>query len=550
MTDDASGATIRPTATEFPVAWESPEDARLAWRWDNKHMPGPISPLGMDLSRLTFDPGMTRGMQSLGQPVSVRSLRVNTFLYQAWDYDFPRLPAAVDAIQRATFEQAVKMPERWESEFLPKVEEASNRLLSTPYGQLSNTQLRQLIVWVVDTSQHMWEIHGALMYGWQIGGVFQEMCARLLGLSEVEALEMLQGEPNLSVEAASRLWRLANQAPEAVRAIMTSLPAAEAYAQLQEDDSGRAFVDALHNYVGVFGWRKDNFDIVDKSWAEEPWRVLDSVRLMLNTAVDPAEAQRQQAQKAEARLAECLAKLAGNRQGQDEFVTVYELVKRGPRLQENHNIVLDQKFLSLARLPFREAGRRMAAAGVLEHEDDHIYLEVAEIRAFLMGEVTSMKDAVQDRRAEMDRWRGFTPPDELGGASSPSPESAADGAGAGSDEPRLLRAGDTFKGLPAAPGTVTGTARVVRFLDDADRIQAGDILVCEMTTPAWTPLFPALSAIVADTGGALSHCAVMAREYGIPCIVGTRTGTRVIPDGARITVDGARGSVVIQDPGS
>jgi pyruvate,water dikinase len=278
--------------------------------------------------------------------------------------------------------------------------------------------------------------------------------------------------------------------------------------------------------------------------------VLDSVRLMLHTAIDPAEAQRQQAQKAEARLAECLARLAGDRAAQDQLATVYDLVKHAPRLQEEHNLVLDQKFLTLARLPFLEAGRRMAAAGVLERGDDVIYLEVGEIRAFLLGDMTGHGETVRERRAEMDRWRGFTPPEVLG--SAPAAQPVDDGQavvpGEGADAPQPQHAGGTLRGLPAARGTVTGTARVVRELSEAERIQAGDILVCEMTTPAWTPLFPALSGIVADTGGPLSHCAVMAREYGLPCIVGTKVGTRVIPDGARITVDGASGVVAVEAP--
>jgi phosphohistidine swiveling domain-containing protein len=546
MSEPVGPATVAPSVREFPVTWATPEDARLTWRWDQKHMPGPISPLGMDLCRRTFDPGMTQGMQSVGQPVSVRSLRINTFLYQAWDYDFPALPAAVDAIQRATFEQAVAMPERWQREFLPQVEAASAHLLAAPYPRLTDAELRGLIGWAIDTSAHMWEIHGALMFGWHVIDFFQSLCARLLGLSGVEALEMLQGEHNLSVEAASTLWRLAHGAAKPVQATIAGLPAAEAYARLRDDEAARAFVAALHDYVATYGWRKDNFDIADRSWAEEPWRALDSVRLMLQTELDPAEAQRRQARRAEARRAECLVRLAGDRSAWEQFLTVYDLVKHGPRLQEDHNLHLDQKFLTLARLPFLEAGRRMAAAGVLEQADDVIYLEVAEIRPFLQGDPTPRVAAVRERRAEMDRWRGYTPPEELG---SGSPAGAADRRPDVGSDGRALRPlgpGGALQGLPAAPGTVTGTARVARLLSEAERVQAGDILVCEMTTPAWTPLFPALGGIVADTGGALSHCAVMAREYGLPCIVGTKGGTRIIPDGARITIDGGRGTVVVE----
>jgi len=92
---------------------------------------------------------------------------------------------------------------------------------------------------------------------------------------------------------------------------------------------------------------------------------------------------------------------------------------------------------------------------------------------------------------------------------------------------------------------VQGTARVVRDLSEASKVREGDILVCEMTMPPWTPLFAIASAVVADTGGVLSHCAIVSREYGMPCVVGTAVGTSVLQDGMQLTVDGSRGIVRI-----
>jgi len=103
-----------------------------------------------------------------------------------------------------------------------------------------------------------------------------------------------------------------------------------------------------------------------------------------------------------------------------------------------------------------------------------------------------------------------------------------------------------LRGTAASRGTVSGRACVVRSLEEADRLQPGDILVCEMTMPAWTPLFAVAAGVVTDTGGALSHSAIVAREYRVPCVVGTTTGTRRIRDGQRITVDGTAGTVTIE----
>jgi pyruvate,water dikinase len=91
-----------------------------------------------------------------------------------------------------------------------------------------------------------------------------------------------------------------------------------------------------------------------------------------------------------------------------------------------------------------------------------------------------------------------------------------------------------------------GTARVLRDLSQADRLQPGDVLVCETTSAPWTPLFAIAGAVVTDSGGILSHSAICAREYGIPCVVGTQTATQRIPDGALLTIDGVKGTVYIQ----
>lgn len=111
----------------------------------------------------------------------------------------------------------------------------------------------------------------------------------------------------------------------------------------------------------------------------------------------------------------------------------------------------------------------------------------------------------------------------------PSPSSAA-------------RAG-TVTGTPGARGVATGRARVVRSVSEFSRVTAGDIVVCAHTDPAWTPLFAVAAGVVTETGGVLSHAAIVAREYGIPAVLGVAHATSRLRDGARITLDGAAGTV-------
>jgi pyruvate,water dikinase len=105
--------------------------------------------------------------------------------------------------------------------------------------------------------------------------------------------------------------------------------------------------------------------------------------------------------------------------------------------------------------------------------------------------------------------------------------------------------GDTFSGVPTSPGQVTATARVLYGPEDFNQLQPGDILVAGITTPAWTPLFALASGVVTDIGGPLSHGSIVAREYGIPAVLGTGVATKIIQSGQTISVDGTTGTVTI-----
>jgi rifampicin phosphotransferase len=115
------------------------------------------------------------------------------------------------------------------------------------------------------------------------------------------------------------------------------------------------------------------------------------------------------------------------------------------------------------------------------------------------------------------------------------------------DPSAVFPAGDVgdalVTGTPASSGTATGPVKVIRGPAEFGRLVAGDVLVCPYTNPAWTPLFQRAAAVVVDSGGAVSHAAIVAREYGIPAVMGTGTGSRTLIDGHLVSVDGNRGRV-------
>jgi pyruvate,water dikinase len=161
-----------------------------------------------------------------------------------------------------------------------------------------------------------------------------------------------------------------------------------------------------------------------------------------------------------------------------------------------------------------------------------------EVKAALRGQ-TAPQDIAQllkQRRLERQRYAALQPPAAFVGE-RPFYEQA------------LAEHGTLLRGLPSSPGRVTGMARVVRTPRDGQRLQAGEILVAPSTDPGWTPLFLLAAGLVVETGGYLSHGAIVAREYGIPAVLNVPLATQCIPDGSRIVLDGGAGTVQIVSSG-
>jgi pyruvate,water dikinase len=191
-------------------------------------------------------------------------------------------------------------------------------------------------------------------------------------------------------------------------------------------------------------------------------------------------------------------------------------------------------------------GGRLARKKVIDDADSIFMLYRKEVPEAVAGK--DFRSIVAQRRAEMTRWSGVIPVPVIG--QPPPPQEKPDPLGVAfgkmfglpvepSSDPSVI------VGIGASKGVAHGRAKVVRSLAEASKLQKGDIMVCELTMPPWTPLFSTVSALVADTGGVLSHCAIVSREYGLPAVVGTHIGTAVIKDGMQLTVDGSKGIVRI-----
>jgi len=201
----------------------------------------------------------------------------------------------------------------------------------------------------------------------------------------------------------------------------------------------------------------------------------------------------------------------------------------------------------ILRVVLYELGVRFVTAGAIQQADDIYWLEKAEVEVCVHNleqgsPLDNLSARVEERKAFNKRMVQETPPPMM-----PMKKKFM-----GIDtkvwlaESERNRTGNILKGVPTSAGKVTAPARVLRGPEDFGKMRAGEVLVAGTTTPAWTPLFAMASAVVTDIGGPLSHGSIVAREYGIPAVMGTGVATRRIQSGQVITVDGMKGEVILE----
>ncbi len=195
------------------------------------------------------------------------------------------------------------------------------------------------------------------------------------------------------------------------------------------------------------------------------------------------------------------------------------------------------RVMGIARKALLEVGREFAEAGAIERAEDFSFLTLAELEALSRNEARDWKALVSERRAVYEREARRRQVPRLLASDG---RAFYEGVGASTDT------GDVIIGSPVSPGVVDGLVRVVLSPHDT-QLAPGEILVCPGTDPAWTPLFLSAGGLITEVGGMMTHGSVVAREYGIPAVVGVYQATTRLKDGQRIRVDGTAGKIVILD---
>jgi pyruvate,water dikinase len=353
---------------------------------------------------------------------------------------------------------------------------------------------------------------------------------RLLGASRQLGL-LTAGAKTRTRDANRALEELAAQAraDPPVRAVFDELDPPALAARLDGDARFIAFRQALRQFLDEYGHRETVSPLMmtAPTWGDDPTPVLGMIKVLVEeqphaTATEPwVEAER---------------RLLGHRllrstRRRAAVLRAIEAARQGIAFREDTHFHAT-RVLPILRHMLLEAGRRLAEAGVLREPEDVFHLHLEELETLREPDHLAPVEADRIRTTARDRAARRS---ELAGVPMLATASLVDPAVAAKDA--------LLTGVPASGGRVTGPVRVIREPAEFGVLRSGDVLVCPYTNPTWTSLFQRAAAVVVDSGGIGSHAAIVAREYGIPAVMGTGSGTRVLADGQQVTVNGDTGRV-------
>lgn len=525
------------------------------WELDPVHFPRPVTRYWAEMHPEPFARGFGEFARFYGLLLGTRATAyVNGFAYGSAvpvsESELPeRFARAAEVFEGKLWREQLRS---WEETFKPASIAAHRELQAVDPDALSDADLVAYLTRCRDhhvemVYQHM-RFTGATLIP---TADFLAHVGEWTGLPPSELLGLLRGTAPVSAGASGELDELIAalaEDPAAAELLASEGEPAEVLERLRA--AGGRVGRAVSAYLDLVGYRLlDGFDIGGRYALELPDALLRAIRVVAD-AGPPAEGD------VEERVAEVRSRVPEDRRA--EFDDLLEEARSTYGLRDERGVFSDIWASGIMRRAALAGGRRLAARGRIHDAEQFVDAGFEEMCALLSGAGGPSGDELAGRFEYRQTHTAKDAPPFLGPPPGPPPDpsglppaSARMMRGIGIAMASLWASSEAphedalLRGLPASGGVYEGPARRVSDPSEFDRITQGDVLVTEATTEAFNILLPLLGAIVTDSGGLLSHSAIVAREYGIPGVVGTRDATGRIADGARVRVDGDAGEVTL-----
>ena len=558
----------------FPVQWDSQAEKDLFWIYDDLHIPQPVSPMFFDIGGwwLTCDHMFRRFATPFASDWIAKKINGYVFtaaipadssiLVDSTEYNAryaarvprdPNFPAQMGPYLGAVLPvYGTNFLTWWHERFRPEIERNFEYLDAYDYSNRSLAELAIHLEDAIDMHDRHWKIHWMLNFSQfsstlGLQGAIQE----IKGSVDQELFGRLQSSvEDRNWDSIEALWKMKNQvkaSPELKKAFEGDT-ASDVLNRLRGSAAGRGFVDKeLATYQQDFGYKAIwSHEFVFPTWKENPAPIIEAIRGYLETDYDYPKTIDAVKKDLESAVGELLDGVKGEQL--QKLKGALDLCMSMSPLTPDHHFYVDQSTNAHLRLVLVAIGRRLVEEGILHDPEDTIFLLYNELRR-LLGDPKAFaaKPLVSRRRDEREAAFAVRPREWVGTATKVALDFPYNGLWGFPDKfyRKPPAATGAINGLAASPGVVEGPARNVHSLDEFDQVRKGEILVCQMTNPAWVVLFTKIVGLVTDAGGTVSHPAVVSREFGIPAVVGTSNGTQRIKTGDRIRVNGSTGVVEI-----
>lgn len=572
--------TLRTEAAEREPMLAVPVEVPAGyWEREASHFPDPLSPA----TKSTFLPSVNDAFRTLCSETSLLIETLHLEEIGGWVYQrtvplggvdrkappnwlmplmiriVPPLKARIKgSVQAIREDKAGKFIDQWYAEWKPAQIRRRTELLNVDVVALSNEELVAHLTSVRQflhkcTERHML-LNGSIQL---ILAEYAFASKELLGWDEGEMMQVFSGLSETSSAPArdlAKIVQFTRNNPEIKRDIDSGLPVSEILQRYPDFDQ------QFSDYLNEYGCRAIRYELTFPTIKESPDLLFRLIRDQLQRDYDPEADERALSAQREIQTQRAFSRLRAKPEAdRARFQHALSRARKAYPVREEHGFYDRDAPLALLRYALLEAGRRMVEQKGLGHVEDVFFLHFDEVLSALTRPDSSHK-VVERRKAERNWVIAHRGPESYGPL-PPAPPSfqalpaearfavnavfwALEQIFATQLSGQVHRNSDRLKGIAASKGQYTGVVRVIRSEFEFDKIQPGDVLVCPITSPVWSILFPTIGALVTDSGGILSHSAIIAREYRVPAVVATGNATELLQNGQLVTVDGDKGIVL------
>ncbi|WP_242292120.1 PEP-utilizing enzyme [Bacillus cereus group sp. BfR-BA-01441] len=518
---------------------------RAFWVQNDVHFPRPLTPLFTSL----IMPAMSNGTEVCYEKMKMQIKKVDVKSLNGYYYQSV-VPRSKEDYSHEKH-KSIMMNEI--PNITKKLDDYVDNIFNPFYENLSAFQTKnkssQLILQAVKELEQFfmqaWVIHYEVLTPKQAAGwILEEMYSQLFSSEDKSVIyDLLIGTMNKSLETDKAIWELSRKVKSSTKLnyVFEKTDIESLAEQLASIEEGQEFISDLQRVMNEYGYRSANFhDFNEETWVENPKYILGIVKTYLNINYDFNEKFIELNTKRNKLFNQLLSEIPDSKEKQ-RFISMIQTTLHIWRIEEDHHFYIDAMLPARSRLFFLEVGNYLVEQQMILDKHDIFYLYINEVKE-LLEQPNNVRDLIETRKKKHRENMKNIPVPFVGDPANMGNAYELEQIVGFPQEP-INKQQQSFKGAAASKGLYKGKVKIIHSQEDFHRVNKGDILVSKTTTPPWTVLFPIVGAIITDSGGILSHAGIIAREYGVPAVLGTKVATSILKNGDKVTVDGTSGIV-------